>query len=126
MSTPIEFESFQEFVIFLCIYIAHSDGEYHPEEERVILSKVKKFFPDTQSPKALLDEANHRFRQFSPTEMEAIIEEGFRQFNYIGFHEKYRVFRDLYEIIHADGVVHAEEEEAIEKLKKIINYEVLG
>jgi hypothetical protein len=126
MNHTVEFDSFQDFVLFLFMFMAHSDGEYHEQEQRVILNKVKKLFPKHEDPKKLVEEANVGFKQIPETQLETIIESAFRKFSFIGFHEKYRVFRDLYEIIHADGVVHQDEQEAIEKLKRIIDYEVLG
>jgi len=119
----LKFESFQDYVLFLYVHIAFSDGVVQLEEKDLILEKLSKYFKNKEE--ALLKfEAMVEIYQENSFNVEAVIKESHANFNHIEYYKKYKVFKDLYDIIKADGVIEKSETQAIEKLKSIIDQSV--
>ena len=115
------FQSFKDYILYLYIHIAYADGIVQDSEEVLIKYKIKGLFPE--------DDMNEKYEEAiklykaDAGKHETIIDAGHTQFVDVEFYKKYKVFRDLYNIISADGIVDAKETEALEKLKKIIGLE---
>ena len=114
------FEEFNEFTLFLYIYIADSDGFIHETEIEVIKKKIPKLFPKTDAEK-VYQEALKKFRAFNKEEIEKVIHSNFKEHQKKSFTSKYKIFTDLYDIIIADGVLDERESRSIQKLKDIID-----
>jgi len=114
-------ESFSDFVLFLYIHMALADGTLHQQEERVILDKLTRLFPLEGNPKKKFDEAVASYKSFDKSAMDEFIHRSFKHFNHIKFAHRYKVYTDMYDIIHADGKVDETETVAINTLKKIID-----
>jgi len=114
-------ESFSDFVLFLYIHMALADGTLHPQEEMVILDKLTRLFPLEGNPKKKFDEAVFAYKNFDKSTMDEFIHHSFKHFNHIKFAYRYKVYTDMYDIIHADGKVDETETVAINTLKKIID-----
>lgn len=113
-------KSFADFVLFLYIHMAHADGDFHTTEQSVILSKIPKLFPDEKAPHKKLERANEEYESISQNSITTIIRDSFYYFKDIKFAQKYKVYTDMYDIIHADGKVDDSETEAMNELKEII------
>lgn len=113
--------SFADFVLFLYIHMAHADGEYHRSENEAILQKVPKLYPTEGDPKAKLKEALDQYKLVKQADIKNIIHDTFLHFDKIKFSQKYKVYTDMFDIVHADGKVHEAEERALKELKTIID-----
>ncbi|MBX2966691.1 MAG: TerB family tellurite resistance protein [Cyclobacteriaceae bacterium] len=114
-------KNFQDFVLFLYIYMAHADGEFHDDEKKIILEKMKKLYPaDADFDKKFL-EALHLYDDFDKKQLRTLFQDTFNHFSSVKFPVKYKVFTDMYDIINADGKVDESETKAMEALKEIID-----
>lgn len=113
-------KSFADFVLFLYVHMAHTDGDFHGTEQDVILKKMPKLFPNENSPKARLEKAQNEYLSLDPVQIPSIIRETFKHFSDVKFAQKYKVYTDMYDIINADGKVDESETAAMNELKEII------
>lgn len=112
--------SFSDFVLFLYVYMAYADGDFHDTEKKVILEKMRKLFPEPTHPEKL-DKAIKEYQSISSSEINQLIKNTFDKFAHIKFSQKYKVYRDMFDIINADGKIEESETAALEKLKAIID-----
>ncbi|HRK54456.1 MAG TPA: TerB family tellurite resistance protein [Cyclobacteriaceae bacterium] len=113
--------TFADFVLFLYIHMAHADGEYHPSEEEAILNKIPKLYPTEGDPVAKLKSALAAYKKLKSDDIKGIIHDSFPHFEHIKFSQKYKVYTDMFDIVHADGKVHDAEQRALAELKDIIH-----
>jgi len=113
--------SFNDFVLFLYVHMALSDGSLHPNEEKVILDRLTKLFPQEGNPKRKLDEAVISYHALDHSAINEFIQQSFRHFATIKFAQRYKVYTDMYDIMHADGKVANAEQLALTTLKEIID-----
>ncbi len=114
-------ESFSDFILFLYIHLALADGTLNPEEEIVILDKLTKLFPQEGNPKKKFDQAVASYKKFDSSTLDEFVRHSFRHFSHVKFAQRYKVYTDMYDIIHADGKVDESETNAINELKKVID-----
>jgi uncharacterized tellurite resistance protein B-like protein len=114
-------KTFAEFVLFLYVHMAHSDGDYHGTERDVILKKIPKLFPKDADPEAVLEKAQLEYSGIDPALISTIIRDSFKHYSDIKFSQKYKVYTDMYDIINADGKVEESETAALNELKEIID-----
>ena len=119
----MRFKSFKEYILFLYVHIAYADGEVHPLERKLILEKMKLLYPGERDLETPLDKMLTTYLEMAGSSDE-IIKGAHEQFHNVEFYKKYKVFIDLYQIIHADGIVSESEKEALEKLRVIIGIEI--
>jgi uncharacterized tellurite resistance protein B-like protein len=113
-------KTFADFVLFLYVHMAYADGQYHPMEHSVIVDKVRKLFPDAADAAAIAKKAEEAYRSIDQSKVQAIIRDSFQEFNTVKFSQKYKIYTDMYDIIHADGKVDESETAALNELKEII------
>jgi uncharacterized tellurite resistance protein B-like protein len=114
-------ENFSDFVLFLYVYIAYADGEFHPKEREVILEKMHKLYPNSNEHEKKLTETIRVYSDLEPTQFKGIFVDTFKQFNKVKYAQKYRVYLDMYEVVQADGKIHEAEQVAMDALKEIID-----
>lgn len=114
-------DTFTDFVLFLYVYIAFSDGEFHPEERKVILEKMKKLYPNDSDYDKRIDEAVQLYDDFNKKNFNTLFKDSFKHFSKVTFNQRYKVYTDMYEIVHADGKVHEAETLALNALKEVID-----
>jgi len=114
-------DSFNDFVLFLYVHMALSDGSLHPNEEVVILDRLTKLFPQEGDPKKKFDEAIAAYQHFDMTNLKEFIHYSFKHFNQVKFAQRYKIYSDMYDIMHADGKVAEAEQVALNTLKEIID-----
>lgn len=113
--------SFNDFVLFLYVHMANSDGESHDLEKGVILNKMSKIYPAESNLDRLFEDAVKQYRGIEKSKVTEIIRATFKHFDHIKFAQKYKVYTDMYDIINADGKVHESETKALKELKQIID-----
>src|SRR5579872_6951629 len=112
---------FQDFVLFLYIHMAVSDGSIHSSEEQVILGKMTRLFPAENELRKKLDLAVREYKALDQAMVINVIRESFLFFDKITFSQKYKVYADMYDIVNADGKVEESEKHALDGLKEIID-----
>jgi len=114
-------KTFSDFVLYLYVHMAFADGAMHPDEERVILEKMNKHFPIEGDHKKRFDEAVIAYQKMDPSKNHEVIKDSFKHFDHIKFAQRYKIYADMYDVIHADGKVDEAETKAINELKGIID-----
>ena len=114
-------DSFNDFVLFLYVHMALSDGSLHPSEELVILDRLTKLFPQEGNPKKKFDEAVNAYKKADKINIDEFIHHSFKHFTNVKFAQRYKIYTDMYDIMHADGKVADAEQVALDTLKKIID-----
>lgn len=118
-------DTFADFVLFLYIHMAHADGVYHPAEKEVIIGRIPKLFPTDSDVAGRLARAEKQYATVDKSKLDDIIKDTFKHFSTVKFAQKYKVYTDMYEIIHADGKVEESETVALNQLKTIIEMGVV-
>jgi tellurite resistance protein len=101
--------------------MAYADGEFHPTEREVILSKMAKLFPQETNLETKLTDAEEEYLDQNKKKLKSLILDTFRHFKDVKFSAKYHVYADMYDVVHADGKVDETEREVLEELKSIID-----
>lgn len=101
--------------------MAHADREFHTEEKEVILERIPKIFPHEGDPRKKLENAISEYESIDRSQVTSLIRDTFKHFDHVKFAQKYKVYTDMYAIIHADGKVHELETKALRELKQIID-----
>jgi len=114
-------KNFSDFVLFLYVYVAFSDGDFHPLEKETILEKMKKLYPEDANYEKILNEEIRLYDDFDKNQMKALFKDTFKHFPKVTFTQKYKVYTDMYEIVQADGKIHEAETLALQALKEIID-----
>lgn len=114
-------KTFSDFVLFLYVHMAYADGALHADEEKVILEKMSKHFPLEGDHKVRFDKVAVDYKTLDPDSVHGIIKESFKHFDHVKFAQRYKIYADMYDIIHADGKVSAAETKAVNELKDIID-----
>jgi len=112
---------FQDFILFLYIHMAISDGTLHSSEEQVIINKMTKLFPNESDLKKKLQLAVIEYKALDSVMTVDVIRESFKHFDKVTFAQKYKVYADMYDIVNADGKVEESEKHALDGLKEIID-----
>lgn len=114
--------SFKDFVLFLYVHMAHADGEFHESEVTLVRNKmVKLFHPEEVDIDAKLEEALKQYDSFDKSKLKVLFRDSFDHFTQVKFAQKYKVYSDMYDIIHADGRIDESETKALQELKEIID-----
>jgi uncharacterized tellurite resistance protein B-like protein len=114
-------KNFSDFVLFLYIYIAFSDGEFHHLERETILEKMKKLYPDGEDFEKKIAHEIRQYDEFDKRQLQQLFKDTFNKFPKITFNQKYKIYTDMYEIVQADGKVLDAEKLALKALKEVID-----
>lgn len=104
--------------------MAYADDHFDHTEEEVILKKMARLFPKDGNHTIKYEQFKQDYKSLKSDEIDLLIKNNFDNFSHVSFSDKYRVYREMYDIINADGVIDESETEAMDKLKEIIDYEV--
>ena len=104
--------------------MAFADGHFDHTEDEVILKKMRRLFPTTSNQNLKFEEFKKDYQSLSSDEVDDLIKNNFDNFTHVSFSDKYRVYREMYDIINADGIIDESETVAMDKLKDIIDYSV--
>jgi uncharacterized tellurite resistance protein B-like protein len=104
--------------------MAYADDHFDKTEEEVILKKMSRLFPKEDNQTIKYEQFKKDYKSLKSEDIDHMIKLNFDNFSHVSFSDKYRVYREMYDIINADGVIDESETEAMDKLKEIIDYEV--
>jgi len=124
MNSQHIYTSFKDFILFLYVHMAYADDHFDETEEDVILKKMGRLFPKEENQIPKYEQFKNDYKKLNSEDIDQLIQSNFDNFSHVNFSDKYRVYREMYDIINADGVIDESETEAMDKLKKIIDYEV--
>jgi uncharacterized tellurite resistance protein B-like protein len=113
--------SFEDFLLFLYVYISRSDNTYDPKELTVILDKMKGLFPEDTDFEKKLYLALRSYNTFDKSKLNDLFEDTLKHFQSNNSDHKERIITDLLDIVKADGKVEASETNALNALKKTID-----
>lgn len=119
MKSKYIFNSYQEYLLFLFIYLANSDFNFHLLETNAILSKMKNLFPPQFDVKDLYNNIKEKYDGLDLEEIEALVEENLPLFK-SQLSDTEKLFEDLYDIITSDGIIQDYEIEAFDKIKRLM------
>ena len=114
-------QNFADFVLFLYVHMSHVDGDYHPTEMDVIRTKMSKLYPKEIDYEKKLQEAVSQYKEFDKSKLHELFKDTFHQFSHVKSAQKYKIYKDMYDIINADGKIDESETKALETLKEIID-----
>ena len=114
--------SFPDFVLFLYVHMSEADSNYDPSEIAVIREKMPELFPGEKDLEKKLYNALKEYMAFDKSKLKELFEDTFHHFNQEEFPEKGQIYRDLQEIIKADGKVDKSETKALQALTDIIDF----
>ena len=77
--------SFNDFVLFLYVHMANSDGESHDLEKGVILGKMTKLFPPESDLDKLFEDAVKQYRGIDKNNLKEIMRATFKHFDQVKF-----------------------------------------
>lgn len=114
-------KSFADFVLFLYVHMAHSDRDFHQSELHTIRKKMGKLYPYDDKLEEKLQSALKEYQTFDKAKLKILFRDTFSHFPHIKFAQKYKVYADMYDIVHADGKIEETEAKALQELKEIID-----
>jgi uncharacterized tellurite resistance protein B-like protein len=117
-------KTFADFVLFLYVHMAYADGFFHPSERETIHGKLSKLYPEATDYAERINATEKEYLSHDKDAVADIIKDTFRHFSSVKFALKYKVYTDMFDIIHADGKVEVSETKALEELKRIIDVSV--
>lgn len=119
MNSKRELNSYQEYLLFLFIYLANSDFSVHILEIDTIYSKMKDLFPRESDLGVVYKKIKGKYDDLELEEIESLIEENFKIFK-AQISNTEQLFEDFFDIITSDGIVQDYEIEALDKIKRLI------
>ena len=111
--------SFPDFVLFLYVHMALTDGDIHEIEENVILRKLNSLYPPHTDRSLVLNKALADYRQTDPTIIQSIIKDSLSHFEEVKRNAD-KILNDMFDIINADGHVDEFELETLNSLRNMI------
>ena len=94
-------QNFADFVLFLYIHMAYADGFFHHTEKELILEKMGRLFTEEGDPLTKLEKAEKDYLHMESELVARVIVDSFKHFNQVKFAQKYKVYTDMYDIVHA-------------------------
>ena len=112
--------TFKDFILFLYVHMSKADENYEPNEMATIKQKIAGLFEKGADIEKKLYIAIREYNSFDKTKLSDLFKDSFKHFSQDNSVMKNNFYKDLNEIILADGkIVHAETR-ALEALKEII------
>lgn len=111
-----------DFILFLYVHMSRADDSYDPSEMAAIKVKMNSLFAEGTDLEKKLYRAIREYNSFDKTKLTELFTESIEHFSKQSTVEGH-IFRDLSEIIQADGKVDQSEKNALEVLKRIIEHQ---
>lgn len=111
--------SLPDFILFIYVHMSEADHNYDPKEMAIIKQKMSKLFGQEVDFEKKLYQTIREYNSFDKNKLKELFQESFLHFKN-DLNEKESVYKDLQEILLADGEMSADEKAALEKLKKMI------
>jgi hypothetical protein len=118
--TMVIHATFPDFILFLYVHMSRADDSYDPLELASIKSKMGLLFSEGTDLERKLYLTIREYNSFDKTKLMDLFANSIKHFNEKSSVSSH-VFKDLSEIIEADGKVDQSETKALEALKRIID-----
>jgi hypothetical protein len=112
--------SFADFILFVFVHMSHADRSYDPLEMAAIKDKMKGFYPGDTDFERKLYLTIRQYNAFDKSKLNELLTDSFQHFNPDPVLSS-EVFRDLQEIMQADGAVNHSEKNALESVRRLID-----
>ncbi len=116
--------SFQDFVLFLYVHVAHSDDTYDPAEFATIKEQMKKIFPEGTDMEKKLYQTIREYNAFDRSKLPQLLRDSFEHFHPDGDATRSRLHADVQAIVMADGKVTSAERDAMDAIMKLLEFVV--
>jgi uncharacterized tellurite resistance protein B-like protein len=112
--------SFADFILFVFVHMSHADNSYDPLEIAAIKEKMKDIYDVDTDFERKLYLTIRQYNDFDKSKLNALLADSFQHFN-PDYAVSTDVFRDLQEIMQADGAVNRSEKNALESVRRLID-----
>lgn len=113
--------SFKDFILFLYVHMSRVDESYDPNELATIKKKMEGLFTSDTDVERKLYTTIREYNSFDRSKLSDLFEATFKHFDQDTSVMKSNFYKDLNEIILADGKVDDAETKALEALQGIID-----
>jgi hypothetical protein len=115
-------ETYEEYIIFLYIYLASSDFSVHLKEIDTIFEKMELLCSSKENLQQLFNKVRKQFDKIPEDKLDETIISNFNLFKKEIINID-TLIADFYDIITSDGIIQDYEIEAFEKIKRLIKSE---
>lgn len=113
--------SFDDFLLFLYVHVAHLDHTFDPKEISTIKSKMPKLFAEGTDLEKKLYQAIREYNQFDRSKINKLCADTLQHFKGQGATLPPQVFEDFKDIIMSDGEVHDLEARMLTRIRAIVD-----
>jgi len=113
-----------DFILFLYIHMSRADDSYDPSEIAAIKVKMNTLFAEGTDLEKKLYSAIREYNSFDKSKLTELFTDSIEHFSKKSAVEA-QLFKDLSEIIQADGKVDQSETNALDVLKRIIDHQYI-
>ena len=113
-----------DFILFLYIHMSRADDSYDPSEIAAIKVKMNTLFAEGTDLEKKLYSAIREYNSFDKSKLTELFTDSIKHFSKKSAVEAH-LFKDLSEIIQADGKVDQSETNALDILKRIIAHQYI-
>ena len=114
-------KSFKDFILFLYVHMSRADENYDPHELATIKKKMEGLFTSHTDVERKLYTTIREYNSFDRSKLSGLFEATFKHFDQDTSVMKNNFYKDLNEIIMADGKVDDAETKALKALQGIID-----
>jgi uncharacterized tellurite resistance protein B-like protein len=114
-------KSFKDFVLFLYVHMSRADESYDPHELATIKKKMEGLFTSGTDVERKLYTTIREYNSFDQSMLSGLFEATFKHFDQDTSVMKNNFYKDLNEIMMADGKVDDAETKALKALQGIID-----
>ena len=114
--------TFPDFILFLYVHMSRADDNYDPTELAAIKSKMNGLFSANTDLEKKLYQTIRDYNSFDKNKLTELFSDSIQHFSNTSSVDTH-LFDDLREIIQADGKVDQSETNALDVLKRIIDYQ---
>lgn len=113
-----------DFILFLYVHMSRADDSYDPSEIAAIKVKMNTLFAEGTDLEKKLYSAIREYNSFDKSKLTELFTDSIEHFSKKSAVEAH-LFKDLSEIIQADGKVDQSETNALDVLKRIIAHQYI-
>ena len=115
-------DTLADFILFLYVHMSRADDSYDPSEIAAIKVKMNTLFAEGTDLEKKLYSAIREYNSFDKSKLTELFAGSIEHFSKKSAVEAH-LFKDLSEIVQADGKVDQSEKHALDALKRIIDHQ---
>lgn len=113
--------NFNDFILFLYVHMSRADENYEPNEMATIKKKINGLFEKGTDIEKKLYTAIREYNQLDKSKLHELLRDSFKHFSKDNRMVKGDFYKDLNEIMLADGKIEDSETKALNALRAIID-----